>query len=117
VAVYVGGDGVATYQALYLQQKVAPLVLAIIQPGHGFGLNYTNFEDPQGFLADTALRMNGDRIPEYLVCGGAGRDYHEAFWPADYPELVEYFQFRCGNGIWRRSTSPQELPEKTVKHP
>jgi hypothetical protein len=54
---YVGADGVATYQALYLQNRAGPEVLAIIQPGTGFGGAYTDFRDPQGFLADVVLRM------------------------------------------------------------
>ncbi len=100
--VYICADGVATYQALYWQGQTAPEVLAIIQPGTGFGGNYTDFRDPDGFFAWTVLRGNGANIPEYLVCGGLLLDYAQAFWPNDYPEHVEWFQYQNGNGVWRR---------------
>jgi hypothetical protein len=99
--VYICGDGVAAYEALFLTRGIAPLVLAIIQPGHGFGGNYTDFTNPDGLLAEMVLRTNGRDIPEYLVCGGKGMDYNRAFWPSDYPTLVEYFQRDNGNGLWQ----------------
>jgi hypothetical protein len=100
--VYICDDGVAVYEALYLTRGIAPMVLAIIQPGYGFGGNYTDFTNPEGLLAEAVLRTNGRVIPEYLVCGGMGKDYNRAFWPSDYPTLVEYFQHENGNGIWQR---------------
>jgi len=101
--VYICADGVATYQALYWQSQTAPKVLAIIQPGAGFGGNYTDFKDPDGLFAWTVLREErANNIPEYLVCGGLLLDYTQAFWPNDYPEHVEWFQHENGNGVWRR---------------
>jgi hypothetical protein len=100
--VYICGDGVATYQALYWPNKIAPKVLAIIQPGAGFGGNYTDFRDPEGCLAWTVLQGNGEHVPEYLVYGGLLLDYTQACWPDAYPEHVEWFQHVNGNGIWRR---------------
>jgi hypothetical protein len=100
--VYVGYDGVATYQTLYYPNKIAPLVLAIIQSGNGFGGNYTDFRDPDGFFAWTVLKGNDVCIPEYLICGGEGLAYREAFWPETYPNHVEWFQRVNGDGIWRR---------------
>ncbi len=100
--VYLCADGVAAYQALYWQNHTAPKVLAIIQPGNGFGGNYTDFKDPDGFFAWTVLRGKGHSIPEYLVCGGLLLDHTQAFWPDDYPEHVEWFQHVNGNGVWRR---------------
>jgi hypothetical protein len=100
--IYICGDGVATYQAIYCRQKVAPEILAIVQPGTGFGGNYTDFRDPNGLLAWTVLSANGDRIPQYLVYGGLLLDYHQACWHAAYPEHVEWFQHVNGNGVWRR---------------
>lgn len=100
--VYLCADGVAAYQALYWQNHTAPEALAIIQPGNDCSVNYTDFKDPDGFLAWTVLRGNGSIIPEYLVCGGLLLDYTRAFWPDDYPEHVEWFQHMNGNGVWRR---------------
>lgn len=101
--VYLCADGIAAYQALYWQNHIAPEVLAIIQPGHGLGGNYTDFTDPDGFLAWTVLYGNGQHVPEFLVCGKIGPlNQTEAFWPDAYPHHVEWFQHVNGNGIWRR---------------
>lgn len=101
--VYLCADGVAAYQVLYWQNQTAPEVLAIFQPGTGFGNNYTDFRDPNGFFAWTVLRHNGQKAPDYLVCGENGPlDQYQAFWPEDYPEHVEWFQYVNGNGVWGR---------------
>ena len=97
---YIAADGVAAYQALYRQNNMAPEVLSIIQPGHAFGGNYTNFTKPDGFLAWTVLER--EPTPKYLVCGGMGRNYTQAFWPDAYAEHVEWFQLQNGIGVWRR---------------
>ncbi len=102
--IYLCADGVAAYQALYWQYHTAPEVLTIIQPGTGFGGNYTDFRDPDGFFAWTVLQGNARHLPEYLVCGGLLLDYTQAFWPESYPEHVEWFQHENGNGVWRRRT-------------
>ena len=70
--VYICADGIAAYQALYWQHRTAPEVLTIIQPGGGFGGNYTDFRDPKGFFASTVLHEDGQQVPEYLVCGMIG---------------------------------------------
>ena len=105
--IYLCADGVATYQALYLQNNLAPRILSIIQPGHGFGGNYTDFTDPTGLFANTVMRATNAPVPEYLIHGGLGTRYREACWPDDYPELVGYFQRQNGNGMWRRPTQTQ----------
>lgn len=93
-------DGVAVYENLFSARKSAPLILAIIQPGDGFGGNYCSFKDEDGLLA--GLVKAGSVLPEYLVCGGIGLDYVESFWPNMFPQCVERFQHATGNGIWRR---------------
>lgn len=42
---YVRGEGVATYQALFSSQKILPKIVAIVRPGTGFGGNYPMFEE------------------------------------------------------------------------
>lgn len=81
-------DGAASYQSLYLSNNLAPLVLAIIQPGHGFGGNWTNFTDRNAILARSVF--HGENIPEYVVNGGIGdftRHYSNPMWP-EYGEFV-----------------------------
>ncbi len=79
---YIGGDGAATYHSLFYSHKVAPAVVAVIQPGHGFGRNWTNFEDPNQVLA-RLVRENPAGMPDYLLYGGWGDGdfYRHAPWP------------------------------------
>lgn len=61
-------DGVATYQALYKNHKIAPRIVALIQTGviHG---NWTNYSDPNTILHRTIF-SNSKNTPEYLLHGG-----------------------------------------------
>lgn len=63
---HICGDGVATYEALYNTQRIQPDVLAIIRPGTGYGLNWTDFRDDQKILARIALKNRGGK-PRYLL--------------------------------------------------
>ena len=76
--IYIGGEGVATYQALYWGNKTAPKMLAIIQPGTGFGMNYTDFRKKDGYLA-WVVRNNPNGIPQTIVFGGQGKGYEKMF--------------------------------------
>lgn len=62
---YIGGEGVATYAALYRCRDIAPRVLAIIRPGTGWGGNYTAFDNPECALMK--LINGGSAKPEYLL--------------------------------------------------
>lgn len=65
---FICADGALTYQALYLQNEVVPAILAVIQPGHGFGGNYTNYYDNQRiFYKSVIYRDEPDFYPEYFV--------------------------------------------------
>lgn len=109
---YISGDGVATFQALYVENKVAPRYLSILQPGHGFGGNWTEFTDPARILARSVLN-NPAGIPEYLLYGGWGLKHHysKACWPGY--ELPIAFRRKWGKhfvlgyggaiGIWQRT--------------
>lgn len=76
-------DGAAALQALYIPNGVAALVIAIIQPGHGFGGNWSNFEDPAQILGRSVLRHNPAGIPKVLPYRGIGRREcnEEPCWP------------------------------------
>jgi hypothetical protein len=75
-------DGAASYQSIYLSNSHAPLMLAIIQPGHGFGGNWTNFEDRKAILARSVFH-NEKKLPEFIVYGGIGGETHykDPVWP------------------------------------
>lgn len=76
---FVGGEGAATYQALYWSNHKTAKALAIIQPGTGFGLNYTDFRDSKRILGWVVLN-NKSGIPDKLIYGGNGDNYTELNW-------------------------------------
>lgn len=62
---YIAADGAATYAALYLENKIAPKALAIIQPGGSYGGNYTSYFDPEGVFLK--IVNSGTAKPEYVL--------------------------------------------------
>lgn len=86
---FICGDGVATYQALYWTHKLSPRAIAIIQPGTGFGFNWTDFykrSDPFYWT----VSHNPAGMPEYVYCGhwsehatakAANLEYMDFDWP------------------------------------
>lgn len=103
---YLCTDGAAAYQVLYHANQIAPKVIAIIQPGHGFGGNWTNFEDPNQILGRSILN-NPAGIPDYLLLGGYGnRDYYRnSCWP-EYSSFITFLpNIPDGSiGLWARQT-------------
>ncbi len=104
---YLCADGAAAYQAIYVANATKPKFVAIIQPGHGFGCNWTDFTDPTKIFARTVLGNKAGR-PEYLLYGGfAERHFYvETCWQ-DYGDLLGFFTHGYdGNiGVWRRNDS------------
>lgn len=96
---HICADGAAAFQALYHGNRCAPEVVAIIQPGHGFGGNWTNFCDPKKILGRLALG-NPHGNPHYLLYGGWGQNYYESCWP-EYSTLIHYWRTAGGElGLW-----------------
>lgn len=85
---YLCADAAAAYQALYLSNKITPKVICIIQPGHGFGGNWTDFTDKNSIFARSV--MYSSNRPEYLVNGGysSKENYKNPIWN-------EYAQHVC----------------------
>jgi len=80
---YICAEAVATFHALYLSNYCSPLAVAIIQPGHAFGCNWTNFTDPAKIFARTVLN-NPSGQPKHILYGGQGgiNKYQSTCWPA-----------------------------------
>ena len=87
-------EGVAAYDALYRGQGIRAQFIAIVQPGEGFGDNWTRFTQP-GSALHNVVDQHPAGLPEYLVQGGGGPAafYTErAHWP-EYSRLLETKQF------------------------
>jgi hypothetical protein len=101
---YLCADGVAAFKALYVDKGLRPRAIAVIQPGHGFGRNWTDFTDPLGPLAQIVMN-NPAGSPRYLLMGGRGQRHHHASqrWP-QYQNLHGWYAYHSrGNiGIWSR---------------
>lgn len=99
---YTCAEAVATFQALYLANHCSPLAVAIIQPGHGFGGNWTNFTDPEQIFARTVLN-NPHGQPKYVLYGGAGgiNMYQKNCWPSYSNNIC--FLGNTSIGIWQNN--------------
>lgn len=100
---YLCADGVAAFQALYVEKAIHPAAIAVIQPGYGFGGNWTNFTDPEGPLA-RVVRSNSAGLPTYLLYGGHGpRRYFTSLpWP-QYSELVRWYPYHTHGNVCVRA--------------
>lgn len=101
---HICADGVATYQALYHANQTTALGIAIIQPGSGYGGNWTDFRRPERIFGRCVLQ-NPNGIPGYLLYGGIGRrsGYATPCWPL-YSEHLKSLRKTLGGVIevWRR---------------
>lgn len=93
---FVGGDGVATYDALFRGHRVAPRFLFLIRPGTGFGLNYTDFLDENGLFA-RVVTHGAPVLPRYLVTFDAAPG-GGSWWPGRYPDAVPTVAYRLWEG-------------------
>lgn len=77
---YLGAEGITVYENLYLANGIVPKAMAIIQPGTGFGGNWTDFRNPDAPL--TTSVMKGKTMPNYFFYGGHGYfSYEDFMWP------------------------------------
>jgi len=93
---YLCADGVAAFHALYVSNKSVPKAVAIIQPGDGFGGNWTCFSDPQAIFARSVLG-NPYGQPAYLLYGGWHEFYRkptQSCWPGYNTLLFHFIQER-----------------------
>ncbi len=109
---FIGGEGVDIYQRLYYSNAVVPILVAVIQPGFGFGGNWTDFTNPTQIFARTVM-ANPHGIPAYLFYGGDiwrhdypswKQQYRHPCWP-EYENLVRFWGGRSMDwmlGLWQR---------------
>ncbi len=68
---FLGGEALAGYEGLYRRNHITPKAIALIQPGHAFGDNWTNFYDPDAPFWQSVCA--GGSFPDYLLIGGYGK--------------------------------------------
>lgn len=68
---FVYGDGVVTYQALYQSNRLAPKVVVLIQPEVTFGPNWVHFLDERKALG-YAVMQNPHGKPDFVSCTERG---------------------------------------------
>ena len=106
---YLCADGVHAFGALYVGNMLRPGAIAVIQPGHGFGRNWTDFTDAEGVLARVVMG-NPAGLPDYYIYGGWGpRKYFDRPWPF-YSASVGRYEYHSqgiqGNvGVWTANGS------------
>ena len=101
---YLCADGVAAYQALFLSNNTKPKIIAIIQPGHGFGGNYTNFRNRKEIFAISVFH-NHDLLPDYIINGGWGNreSYKNPIWDEYKESIVTLHIGRTTLNLWKRT--------------
>jgi hypothetical protein len=62
---YIFGEGVATYQALYNSNRICPMSIVLCGADIGFGRNWTLFEKKDGIF-ERVVMSNPAGIPKYL---------------------------------------------------
>jgi hypothetical protein len=103
--VYLSADGAASYQILYTGNGQKPLMICLIQPGEGFGGNWTDFKDPKKILA-RLVRDNEAGIPKFLLENyhWKPRNENSACWP-HYDSFICSFHKSSGGNIHAFTTS------------
>lgn len=84
--IFICADGVATYQALYWTHQLHPRAIAIIQPGTGFGGNWTDFFKKSDSFYWT-VSHNAAGMPDFVYCGFWARS---STGPNDMPDFVNF---------------------------
>lgn len=89
---HIGGEACATFDALYVSNKMNPLAIAILNPGEGYGDNWTSFrETDYRFykLIKYNVHNNDTNFPKYLLTNMCGES--DCFWPDYNHKSSDYF--------------------------
>lgn len=93
--VYIGGEGVATYQALYWANKKTAKAIAIIRPGTGFGFNWTDFRKPNSPFAWVVLNNQFGK-PDMILSNTENLEWPNFKCASTIQDYYRYF-------VWERS--------------
>jgi len=88
---HIRGDGAATYSALYNSNGFGASCIAIIQPGTGYGGNWTDFRDRRQILGRVVMERAKAEPPRLFLQGGGGSEGGgQPFWP-EFSEFLQRF--------------------------
>lgn len=117
---YLCADGVAAFPALYVANFAVPRAVAVIQPGHAVGGNWTDYTKPEQLFARSILG-NPSGQPALLLYGGIGRRhyYRQSCWPV-YQTRICFLDKAGGGsvGVWSRNAqrgAPAEAPQAALR--
>ncbi|HEV7346923.1 hypothetical protein [Telluribacter sp.] len=94
---FICGEGVATYQALYHTNRTSAKAVAIIRPGTGFGFNWTNFYEAEKPLYQVMMENPYGR-PDLVLASTANLR-----WPMySYYDVIRTHDRFTGNvTLWK----------------
>lgn len=96
---HIGGEACATFDALYVNNDINPKAVAILNPGEGYGDNWTKFRDPE-YRLFKLMQLNSEKnsvnLPEYVFTDSTLDG--NCFWP-NY-NLIDKKMFTRPNSNW-----------------
>ncbi|MCC5813350.1 MAG: hypothetical protein JJT78_01220 [Leptospira sp.] len=101
---YLCAEGVASYQEMYVRNRIKPKIIAIIQPGHGFGTNWTDFTDRNQIFAKSVFH-DTNLLPDYLINGGWGppKFHIDPIWE-EYSKRIRFIRSdRSSFALWEKA--------------
>lgn len=116
---YIRGEGVATYKAIYNKNKIKPVAIVIARADIGFGRNWTLFEQNNAVF-ERIVRANKAGIPKYLFADGrydterGQNEFTESAYWSDYMTEIPNRNFLR---IWTSSETKRtdELKKRSKK--
>lgn len=93
---HIRGEGCATFKQLYYHNKKNPKAIAIINPGEGYGDNWTKFTDYKFRFYQSIRRNvdnNGAEMPDYMLTNAAA-DEDGYFW-GDFAFAEKFPTLEC----------------------
>ena len=102
---FLSADGVQAFNALYVGNDLKPGAIAVIQPGYGFGGNWTDFTNIKAPLARVVMANPAGLPTHYLSGGWDRRKYLSKPWPV-YTTHLGWYQYHTRNvkgsvGVWK----------------
>jgi hypothetical protein len=99
---FVGGEALAVYEALYVRNKVAPKVVAIIHCGIGWGFVCTELANPDGAFAQAVLGSSTTQ-PQFVLHGVRSGSCKDCCWKG-FKTRVTAWRLNDGKlALWQRS--------------